>query len=170
MQRTRILRPISEGQSVIIKPTTGERLIYRATDVFGSIDRGSFTRCGMTNPGIPTGETSVLIHEMIEDGTYMDIFRDLPGGWEESFVTQDQVIEFCRNSAGWLRTERYATMFLVPKNERRPVDVYHPENSLEVVSVMVIRTILFVTVNHLDYGVEIRGDRHMRIVSPVPEP
>jgi len=86
---------ISSGQDLILKALDGRRLICESEEIFGSFISKNYISWGINKPGLATPETPVQVHEIIGDGTFLDIFQALPGTWDQKWLSQDQVIEFC---------------------------------------------------------------------------
>ena len=161
-----ILRLISEDGVLTLKDSDGSRLIYNAKDTFKSGIDNDFVRWGINNPGIATAKTPVQVCEIVQDGTFMDIFSALPGTWSQKWLSQDQVIEFCETLPEWLRQENYATFFLVKKDEKEPIDENNPQDNLVVVYVFVYSDGLSVCVRRLEYDRVWYGEYRRRVVSP----
>jgi len=161
-----ILRLISNGQILKLKALAGGRLIYNAAGTFKSFIDSDFVKWGIDKPGIATPETILQVHEMIGDGKLMDIFCSLPGAWNQKWVSQDQVIEFCETLPEWLRQEGYATFFLIKKDENNLIDENGPESNLVVVNVHVNSDGLDVDVRRLGRDDVLDGENRRRVVSP----
>ncbi len=161
-----ILRLISEGKSLKLKALDGSRHICKSKKTFKSFIDADFENWGINKKGVATPETPIQIHEMVGDGTFMDIFRSVPGTWREKWVSQDQVIEFCESLPDWLRQEGYGTFFLVRKDENKPIDETKPEENLGVVRVYVDDDGLRADVFQLEYDHVWVGERRHRVVSP----
>jgi hypothetical protein len=161
-----ILRLVSPMGGLIINALDGSRLIYEAKKTFKSFLDNDFVNWGINNPGIATPKTLIQVREMIGDGKFMDIFRALPGTWNQKWVSQNQVIEFCETLPEWLRQEVYATFFLIKKDENKPIDENNPEDNLVVVSVGVLSDGLGVGVYRLGHDDVWHGEYRHRVVSP----
>jgi hypothetical protein len=161
-----IMRLISAGHALRLKSSDGSCLICEAKETFKAYIDPDFVKWGINKTGIASAEMSVQVHDMIEDGTFMDIFQALPGTWGQKWLPQDKVVDFCDTFPNWLRQEGFATFFLVKKDENRPIDEKKPGDHLVVVCVSVDDDGLDVDVYRLEgasvwYG----GPRH-RVVSP----
>lgn len=161
-----ILRLISGDSTLTIKALDGSRLIYNAKDTFKSGIDGDFVNWGVNNPGIATPETLVQVHEMIGDGKLMDIFKSLPGTWNQKWLSQNQFIDFCETLPDWLRQEGYGTFSLIKKDENKPINEDNPEDNLVVVDVYVFSDGLYVRVIRLGYADVLDGRYRNRVVSP----
>jgi hypothetical protein len=160
-----ILRLIS-GNTITIKALDGSRLIYNAKDTFKSGIDGDFVNWGVNNPGVATPAAPVQVHEMISDGKFMDIFKSLPGSWNQKWLSQNQFIDFCETQSNWLRQEGYGTLALIKKDENKPIDEDNPEDNLVVVYVDVRSDGLLVYVDRLEDGDVWSGEYRHRVVSP----
>lgn len=158
-----ILRPISEGTELKLKALDGNRLISKQGKAFIPY----FNELWEINKlGVATSETPILVHEIVGDGTFMDIFSSVPGIWAEKWLSQDQVIEFCESLPDWLFQEGYGTFFLIKKKENKPIDETKPEENLAVVYVYVFSGDLYVRVYRLEDGSVWRGDDRHHVASP----
>lgn len=161
-----ILLLISGGKSLKLKALDGSRRICKSKKTFKSFIDGDFENWGINKKGVATPETPVQVHEMVGDGTFVDIFRSLPGTWNQKWVSQDQVIEFCESLPDWLRQEGYGTFFLVRKDENKPIDETKPEENLVVALVYVSSDGLLVYVGRLERGDVWSAEYRLRVVSP----
>ena len=160
-----ILRLISGDHVLKLKASDGSRLICQSKDTFKYYIDPDFVNWGMNKPGIASAEISVQVHEMIENGTFMDIFQALPGNWEEKWLPQDKVVDFCDTFPNWLRQAGFATFFLVKKDENRPIDEKKPGDNLVVVIVRVHDGGLHVHVDRLGLANVWSGADHSHVVS-----
>jgi len=161
-----ILRLISGGSTLTLKALDGSRLICKAKKTFKSFLDADFVNWGINKPGITTPETPISVHEMIANDTFLDIFRSLPGTWNQKWLSQNQVIEFCESLPDWLRQDGNATFFLVKKDENKPIDENSPEDNLVVVGVGVLSDGLYVVVDRLGGDHVWDGEYRLRVVSP----
>jgi hypothetical protein len=166
IEKPSILRLISGGHVLTLKALDGKRLIYKAKKTFPSYLDSDFVNWGINKPGLATAETPVQVREIVQDGTFMDIFSALPGNWNQKWVSQNQVIEFCETLSEWLRQEGNATLFLVKKDENKPIDENNPKDNLVVVLVFVPSDGLIVYVYRLGRGGVWDGKCLSRVVSP----
>jgi hypothetical protein len=160
-----LLRLISGGQKLILKALNGSRLICSAEKTFKSFIDNNFVNWGINKPGIVTPKKSVQVHEMVGNGTSMDIFKSLPGSWNQKWLSQDQIIEFCETLPNWLRQEGYGTFALIKKDENKPIDENNPGDNLVVVRVYVSSDGLDVRVSRLETDLVWRGEVRRRVVS-----
>lgn len=114
---TSILRLISGGKRITIRPTSGQRTIAQATDIFTWGIDSDFKNWGLDVRGEAKPETPVLVYEMVEDGDFETIFDSL-GRREDLCLTQEQIIAFAEDHKDWLRKEGYATFFLFKENRK----------------------------------------------------
>ena len=161
-----ILRLISGDHTLTLKALDGKRLIYKAKKTFPSYLDSDFVNWGLNKSGIATPEMSVKVDEIVADATFMNIFSALPGTWNQKFVSQNQVIEFCETLPEWLRQEGNATFFLIKKDENKPIDENNPKDNLFVVDVRVIGDGLSVCVNRLEDDNVWGGEGRRRVVVP----
>jgi hypothetical protein len=108
-----ILRCISEGQKIVIPATDGTRCIATAKKVFrGYIDPAFEEKNGVARPATP-----VKVHEVYKDGTFARMFDSLGMQRKLLSFTEDQATTFCEIHPKWLRTEGFATFFLIEEGD-----------------------------------------------------
>lgn len=104
--------PIPGAESLELKETDGKATIAKAKDIFpGWIDSG-FKGYGCDVESQPTEKMQVAVHEMIKDGTFVQIFGGMSDDFNSLCLTQPQIIQFVQKYHKWLRTDGYATFFL----------------------------------------------------------
>lgn len=107
-----ILRLISGGESLVLDAVDGTEILADAKDVFpGGID-SDFVNWVANEPGRPTAETPVDVHEMTKDATFSQMFGELNADVRKLCLTQHQIKSFAKKHRGWLRTDGYGTFFL----------------------------------------------------------
>jgi hypothetical protein len=169
--KTVLFRFISGNRNLVLKASDGSRLIYEATDTFkAGIDPG-FVKQGINKPGIATPEILVQVREIFSDGNFMDIFQSLQGTWEQKWLSQNQVIDFCETFPNWLGQEGFGTFALIKKDENKPVNENKPEDNLAVVYVCVDSNGQRVDIDILEDVKVWDGEyRHRhRVMSPQPK-
>lgn len=160
-----ILRLGSGDYVLTIEALDGSRFICQSKKTFKSFIDEHFVGWGINKPGVATPRTPVQVREIVGDGTFMEIFRALPGTWNQKWVSQDQVIYFCERLSCWLQ-KKQATRFLIKKDENKPIDEANPEGNSVVVSVSVDSGGLRVCVYCLEYDFVWAGVSRNRVVSP----
>lgn len=161
-----ILRLISDRRTLTIKALDGQRLIYNSEKTFKSYIDPNFVDWNLNKTGVATLETPVQVHEMVDNGTFMDIFSPMPGNWNQKWLSQNQVIDFCETMSNWLTQNRHGTMFLVKKDENKPIDEDNPQKNLVVVDMRSFVDGLYVAVSRLEFDGVWRGVCRHRVVSP----
>lgn len=112
-----ILRLLSEDETITIAPCDGSRCIGTQDAVFGFIDP-TYKGSDFNKRGQPTEAMKVDVHEMVKDATFAKMFGSLGApDLNKLCLSQDQVVEFCKNHSKWLRSDGYATFFLFKENE-----------------------------------------------------
>ncbi|MEK7185703.1 MAG: hypothetical protein AAB726_03705 [Patescibacteria group bacterium] len=106
---------LSLGERLTLKPADGKRTIAKANKVFGYID-SDLKGYGTDVPSEARGETEVVVHEILEDSTFEQMFGSLSASLDNLCFTQDQIIGFVETHRKWLRTDGYATFFLFKVN------------------------------------------------------
>lgn len=108
-----ILRLISEEEHLVIGATDGTEIIADATDTFPGWIDSDFRAYGADEASGPTVETPVAVYEMVKDATFAQMFGSLGADTQKLCLTQSQIIGFVKAHRDWLRTDGYATFFLV---------------------------------------------------------
>ncbi len=96
------LKLISGAKKIILKPTTGDRIIGTAKTTFRSYIDPDFKGWGLNVKSTPTKETAVQVYEQIKDGTFAQIYGGFGENLDRLCLTQDQIIDFCENNSDWL--------------------------------------------------------------------
>lgn len=110
---TGCLRPISGAEILTLEPTDGTETIAQARDLFtGRLLDPDFKDWGCDVKSEPTGKVNVIVHEMVKDETFAQIFSGLSEDLDKSCLTQAQIVQFMKKYRRWLRTDGYATFFL----------------------------------------------------------
>lgn len=163
--RQGVLRLISGGRELRLRELKGSRYIIKSRETFKSYIDPDFEKLGNRN-GAATPKTLIQVHEMVANGTVMDMFGSIPGTWEEKWLSQDQVVEFCQSLYPWLRQDGYGTFFLIRKDERKPVNEAHPEENLAVVRVYLDPNGLKASLLRLESDAKWFGEMRHHVVSP----
>lgn len=162
-------------ENLLIKELDENIPICEAGDVFNAFISLNFKNLRTRKDSVPTPETSVRVHKIIKGGRFMKIFSSLPGKWSQKYLSQNQVIEFCKTSSIWLAKKGRATMFLIKKDENCLINEDNPSDNLVVVHVHVCSNETFslnsffdlsVYFSQLDNESVIRGTEHHRVVTP----
>lgn len=110
------LKLISGAKTIILKPTSGEKVIGRAKTTFRSYIDSDFTGWDLNVKGKPTSETPVHIYELVRDGTFAQIYGGLNENLDALCLSQEQIIDFCENHSEWL-SANFWTFFLFKVGE-----------------------------------------------------
>lgn len=162
-----ITRLISDGKNLTLKALDGTRLFANSLGIFKSFVDCNFVRWGLNKKGIATPVTPIRVDEMQKNGTFLDIFRSLPGTLNQKKLTQNQVIEFCLDLPEWLNHDGLATFFLVPIDESIPIDEEKPEANSVVIYVRAdVNSHFGVNVLHLESSTVWYGKNRHRVVYP----
>jgi hypothetical protein len=172
MERRNILKRLFEDELFLTKELDGKRIIVDAKDTFAYID-SDFKKFGLDKPGAHTSEISIKVDELIDDGTFMDIFESLPGTRKQKLLTQDQIIETCKTRPGLLQNDS-ATVFFTEKTWPKFLEwlrvalvackILNPQ--VFVVSVSILGGGLSVGVSRLGSGLVWDAEGDYRVVSP----
>lgn len=127
------LKLISGGTEITIDAIDGTGTIASANNVFMGWVDPDFVNYKTNVVGQPTNATPVQVYEQIKNGNFAQIFGGFGENLDRLCLSQDQIIEFCRNQAKWLRSDGYATFFLFKANgEFFVADVNRHSRGLEV--------------------------------------
>lgn len=107
------LKLISDKTEIVIEETDGKETIAKASDLFTSYISSGFEKFDQTCKH--TKETKIQVFEVINNGTFKQIFESLGENLDKLCLTQSQIIKFVRNHKRWLQTEDYGTFFLFKK-------------------------------------------------------
>jgi len=154
-EENKILRPLSNGKSIIIDACDGKALLVNADNIFQSGIDPDFKNWETDKSGIATQETAVQVHEMVKDATFTEMFGSLGANLDRLCLTQHQIKSFCEKHSDWLRTDGYATFFL-----------FKVSGQYFVVYVYVNSDSLNVHVNRLESDFVWYGVYRHRVVSP----
>lgn len=160
-----ILVLIFGGEKLSIKALDGKRFIYNSKETFAYVG-SDFVNWNSNELGISTFETPVQIHEIVQRSKFMDIFGALPGTWNQRWLSQNQIIEFCETFPYRLMQGGFATMFLIKKDENKLVDESRPQDNLLVVCVGVRPSGMNASVYFLENQSFWTGEHRYRVVSP----
>jgi hypothetical protein len=160
-----ILRLISGDHDLKLKGSDGSRLICQATDVFKFIDDRNH-QAGISHPGIASPEMTPEVYQLLRDATFMDIFTSLPGSWDQKWIPEDKVVEFCKKYPHWLRQKHLSTFFLIKREQDKPINQEKPSDNLLIVCVRVNDYGLGVNFLFLDNPFMWRGKELRHVVIP----
>ncbi len=159
-------RIINYNRKLVIKILAGEATIANARQVFKVFIDDDFNKWGLNKPGIATKEICVDVYENVSDGNFWEIFQALPGTWDQKWLSQNQIIDFCEMLSFCLRREEHSTMFLIKGDEKLPINKDIPQENLFVVQVRVRPGGLHVRLSQLTNRALWHGTSAHRIVVP----
>lgn len=116
------------GEEIVVGATTGDKTFANAKDVFNAYLDPNFERRGTNKRGKATERAPVAIYEIRMNATFREVFSSLddPG---DLVLTQEQVIDFCREHHDKLRQDGYATFFLFEVDDEVYVAVVYVSGS-----------------------------------------
>lgn len=153
------LRLISGAVTVLIPATDGTRAVYRSKELFkGYFDR-NFERGGLNVLSQPAPETAVEVWEMVQEGTFAEIYDGLDTPLEMLCLTQAQIVAFVESNPKWLHTDGYETFFLFKEKVKG-------EQKFFVANVFVVSGGLRVDVYPVSLGDVWYAECHLRFVLP----
>ena len=106
-----VLRKISEGHSIIVPATTGQRTLAQANSVFTHLDP-DFKNWETDVVSEAKPETPADIYKQIKNATFADIFTSLSSNLDPLLWEQEQIIAFVESHKNWLHPEGYGNFFL----------------------------------------------------------
>lgn len=163
-----MLRRIHSDEFITIAPATGSVTLAGSEGIFTGYLDPDFKNFGTDVPSSPTAEQAVEVHEMIPgmDGNFQTIFDSTGRGLDSMLLTQEQIVMFCRDHRGKLRTEGFGTFFLFKVGEVVKKDL----TNLFVAGVCVGGRDLFVLVDRFLNGSVWDGEFWHRFVLPQQTP
>ncbi len=123
------------SEKATIKSVDGGRTIYGARDAFSKFTNISENFGDIDHKASATPRTEVGIYPLKGKGDCRTIFSALHCSWAQKYFTQHQVLEFYKQLHSWMQGDRYA-LFLIKKDENKPLSEDHPEESLVVVHII----------------------------------
>jgi len=106
------LKLLSGAEMLSLDALDGKETLAIAREVFSSGIDSDFEDWGTNKPGIVTKEQVVDVYELVEDGTFAQMFGSLGTDLDKLCLTQSQIKNFCKKYPQWLRQNGYATFFL----------------------------------------------------------
>lgn len=112
--KNRKLELISHSRGLVVSATDGKETIAKANVVFRGWIDVSVKKNRLNFNGRPTKKTPVEVHELVEDGTFKDIFGCLNRELDDLCLSQSQIVEFVNvnGNRGWIDPEGCGTFFL----------------------------------------------------------
>lgn len=109
--KNKFFRLISEEKNLILDATDGSEVLANATGVFDYVDP-DFKNWNIDKPRASTPETPVEMYEMIQGGTFAQLFGSLSNDVGRLCLTQDQIKNFVKKYRQCLQKDGYGTFFL----------------------------------------------------------
>lgn len=103
---------ISGAEVLELDPTDGNETIAEAKATFTGFLDEDFNDHDINVPSLPTGKIEVTVHEVVKDGTLVQIFGDMSDDLDCLCLTQPQIIQFVKKHRKWIRSEDCRTSFL----------------------------------------------------------
>lgn len=80
-------------KTIKLEKTTGKKTIAESSDIFPGYIDSDFKKWNLNVPGEATEPMNLEVQEIEKDGTFKDFFTNP----EKMVMTQEQIIEFCKN-------------------------------------------------------------------------
>lgn len=125
--KNNVLRLISYPRILTIESLQGDELLREGCKV--DLDTKYGLRLVEREKGAPTKKIHVRVDETFGQGTALDAFASLPGGWRHKYLTWNQIIAFLRKYPKWVN-QSGVTHFLCIKDELKEVDESQPGDNL----------------------------------------
>lgn len=163
-----ITRIMFEGQSFPIEASDGKRTISSDKNiVWFSPD---FKKFGLDQPSQSTEKVNVIVHEIMSDGTFLDIFSRINQDPSKLVMTMSNILDFCEQHRDKLRQDGFGTFFLTEKRlnifQKICQKLLNRKSGYFVASVHVHSDGLYVYVYRLEDGRVWAGESRHRVVSP----
>ncbi len=113
-----ILRLLSGCESLIIDAHGGIETFASANEVFKFGIYPPLEDWSMDRPEELTGETAVVVYEVVRDANFVKMFDSLVVDFDKMCFTKHQIKIFCRKYPNCLRTDGYATFFPLKMKEQ----------------------------------------------------
>lgn len=104
-KKSSILKLISGGENLLIEPLDGKATTIAYNDLY--------FKNWLNKPGPATGEMLMDVHEMVGDGTFVQIFTSLTTDLDKIVMSQAQIARFCEKYPTWLIRHGNPTLFLI---------------------------------------------------------
>ncbi|NCT54488.1 hypothetical protein GW758_00840 [Candidatus Falkowbacteria bacterium] len=166
--KSEITRPMSLGKVIEIPSCDGSEKICGDRTTFVSGIDGDFSK--LTSLGINTGPTKIEIYEIVKDGTFYSAFSGLDRNWNRKWLSQHQVISFCKNFSTFLRLGGNCTFILIKKDEQLPVNELNPLENLAPVQIYVRGGSRQIALRELDCDIIWKGKDKNRLIIPCFQP
>ena len=168
MKTTPITQIMFDGQSFPIPASDGTRIIAVGKNI-AWLDP-DFQKFKLNEPSRPTKATNVVIREVIANGTFWQIFKDINPDWRQSIMTMSQIGEFLERYPDKLRQDGLGTFFLTEKRlnilQKLCRFLFNKQMGYFVVRVCVRSGSLRVYVYRLGNDLVCYGECRLRVVSP----
>lgn len=113
----------------------GSQLIYESEEVFNHFIDHCFIEQGMIKQGVVKPAMKVMVYEIIRPTTFLKVFQELPGSWEEKWLSQHQVVTFCSLFPQALPPVDSFALFLCKKDEHQSINQQDLQQNLAIAMV-----------------------------------
>jgi hypothetical protein len=109
---------VDTAGDLIIGPTDGSETIALACDTFPEWIDPEFEKAGTSVSSLPMPEVAVQVLDLIQDGTFLEIFDPIKSELDCLCLTQTQVISFANRHYRWISQKGYGTFFFFSVSSR----------------------------------------------------
>ncbi len=125
----RRLSPIFGSQNLVLDATDGTETFIRSKHLFDKYFDEEYQSMGLDAPSLPTAATKVSVYEMIEGGTFKQVFESLSFDLDTLCLTQGQTLLFLKNHWSHLRSHDERNAFLFKRGDDYFVAFVDMENN-----------------------------------------
>lgn len=112
------LRLVSRGESLIIPACDGSKILANSEKIF-KVDLNKNIHLGDNQQRMPSLETAVEVYETEKNVTSAEIFFSLGDDLNKLYLTEHQIVVFCKKYYPWLRIGSYSPpTFFMFKGEK----------------------------------------------------
>lgn len=104
-------------ESVVIRATSGKRLIIKSESIFNSFIDSDFKNWDLENWEEGRPEIDFLICEIDKDTPFPQMFTKINSNLDDLVVTQDQIIYFCEKYPGKINRDGCQVFFLIKRDK-----------------------------------------------------
>ncbi len=119
-----VLKKLFPNETIKVKATSGRSTIAKSEEVFKFWLDLDFEGYDLDNPQRITKEIPVEVYEIVANADFKTIFTSLDQNIDNLCLTQNQIVEFCKNYRNYLRSTWTVFFLFKENNEYFVADVY----------------------------------------------